>query len=142
MKHSQSSEAPHCGANQIKLWNGYSLIYVDGHNYASYQDLGSSGSCVPKFSTVLAASCGKNYPCTYVPRNDSTFWLTTAEITTNTPVKKEIERYISRCVVCEVLSIVITRHSQSSDVPPCPNGWDSLWNGFSFLTVNSTILIE
>jgi hypothetical protein len=41
----------------------------------------------------------------------------------------------NRCSVCETLTRVITVHSQSLQSPECPDGWDSLWRGFSFLMV-------
>uniref|UniRef100_A0A915K0H9 Collagen IV NC1 domain-containing protein n=1 Tax=Romanomermis culicivorax TaxID=13658 RepID=A0A915K0H9_ROMCU len=37
-----------------------------------------------------------------------------------------------RCVVCETTSNVIAVHSQTLLVPDCPNGWQSLWIGYSF----------
>ena len=40
-----------------------------------------------------------------------------------------------RCVVCEVESNVIAVHSQDMNVPACPNNWDSLWIGYSFVMV-------
>ena len=37
-----------------------------------------------------------------------------------------------RCSVCEASANVLAVHSQSSQVPECPNGWSSLWIGYSF----------
>lgn len=31
--------------------------------------------------------------------------------------------------------MVIAVHSQTTSVPPCPQGWQSLWKGFSFVMV-------
>lgn len=47
----------------------------------------------------------------------------------------EIKKYVSRCAVCEAPTHVIAVHSQTIEVPPCPYGWYSLWNGFSFMMV-------
>lgn len=41
-----------------------------------------------------------------------------------------------RCVVCEAPSNVIAVHSQSLNVPECPDGWSGLWIGYSFVMVN------
>lgn len=41
----------------------------------------------------------------------------------------------SRCVVCEAPSMVIAVHSQTLEIPDCPDGWESLWIGYSFIMV-------
>lgn len=136
VKHSQSSEIPRCDYGHTELWNGYSLLYVDGNDYPANQDLGSPGSCMRRFSTLPALSCGVNNVCNYASRNDRTFWLsTTAPIPMMPVAEREMEKYISRCVVCEIPQNVITLHSQTTDVPQCPNGWDGLWQGYSFIMV-------
>lgn len=53
----------------------------------------------------------------------------------------EIRQYISRCVVCEAPANVIAVHSQTIEVPDCPNGWEGLWIGYSFLMVSIGTLI-
>ena len=40
VRHSQSSGVPDCFPGQIKLWDGYSLLYVEGNEKAHHQDLG------------------------------------------------------------------------------------------------------
>jgi len=45
----------------------------------------------------------------------------------------DIEKYISRCVVCETPTDVMAVHSQDEEVPECPEDWSSLWMGHSFL---------
>ncbi|KAK8394480.1 hypothetical protein O3P69_006569 [Scylla paramamosain] len=40
---------------------------------------------------------------------------------------------IHLCVVCEAPSNVIAVHSQSLSVPDCPQGWSSMWIGYSFV---------
>lgn len=133
VKHSQTEQVPTCEAGHIKLWEGYSLLYVDANDFPSNQDLGSAGSCVRRFSTMPVLSCGQNNICNYASRNDRTFWLsTTAPIPMMPVVEREMQQYISRCVVCEVPSNVITIHSQSLEVPSCPRGWESMWIGYSF----------
>lgn len=140
VKHSQSEDVPRCEAGHIKLWDGYSLLYVDGNDYPHNQDLGSPGSCVRRFSTQPVLVCGQNNVCNYASRNDRSFWLSTSAAIPMMPVQEEeIRQHISRCVVCEVPSNVIAVHSQSNAIPDCPRGWDSLWIGYSFLMVRYAI---
>lgn len=134
VKHSQSEEIPQSESGHIKLWEGYSLMYVDGNDYPANQDLGSPGSCVRKFSTMPVMSCGQNNVCNYASRNDRTFWLSTSKEIPMMPVSdQEMRPYISRCAVFEVPSNVIAVHSQSLQVPECPYGWEGLWIGYSFV---------
>lgn len=42
-----------------------------------------------------------------------------------------------RCSVCEATTRVMAVHSQSSEIPDCPRGWDELWRGYSFLMVGA-----
>ena len=41
----------------------------------------------------------------------------------------------SRCGVCESPTRTIAMHSQSMDIPNCPDNWIELWNGYSFVMV-------
>lgn len=137
VKHSQSEEIPQCDSGHVKIWDGYSLMYVDGNDYPANQDLGSPGSCVRKFSTMPVMACGQNNVCNYASRNDRTFWLSTSKEIPMMPVSDhEMRAYISRCVVCEVPSNVIAVHSQSLQIPECPYGWEGLWIGYTFLMVS------
>jgi len=45
--------------------------------------------------------------------------------------------YISTCSVCEAPATVIAVHSQTENLPECPNGYESLWLGYSFLAHTS-----
>lgn len=77
--------------------------------------------------------CDFNNVCNYASRNDKSYWLSTTEPIPMMPVlEREIEPYISRCSVCEAPANVIAVHSQTSQVPECPQGWDGLWIGYSF----------
>lgn len=50
------------------------------------------------------------------------------------PVQRDqIRPYISRCAVCEAPANVMSFHSLSMTPPPCPNGWNILWQGYSFV---------
>lgn len=42
----------------------------------------------------------------------------------------------SRCAVCEAPAMVMAVHSQTIQIPQCPNGWSSLWIGYSFVMVS------
>lgn len=40
VRHSQQSTVPECPAGMEKLWDGYSLLYIEGNEKAHSQDLG------------------------------------------------------------------------------------------------------
>lgn len=46
---------------------------------------------------------------------------------------------LTRCAVCEAPAVVIAVHSQTIQIPRCPQGWDSLWIGYSFMMVCNTL---
>lgn len=136
VRHSQSQEVPQCERGHNKLWEGYSLLYIEGNEKAHGQDLGFAGSCIRKFSTMPFLFCDFNNVCNYASRNDRSYWLSTsAPIPMMPVVEQEIQPYISRCVVCEAPANVIAVHSQSLALPDCPQGWSSLWIGYSFIMV-------
>ena len=39
-RHSQSTTVPVCPSGLTKLWEGYSLLYVEGNERSHHQDLG------------------------------------------------------------------------------------------------------
>ena len=43
VRHSQSSSIPLCGPGELRLWDGYSLLYVEGNEKSHHQDLGRRG---------------------------------------------------------------------------------------------------
>lgn len=136
VRHSQSVDVPSCEPGHVKLWDGYSLLYIEGNEKAHHQDLGFAGSCVRKFSTMPFLFCDFNNVCNYASRNDRSYWLSTSAPIPMMPVEETaIRQYISRCVVCEAPANVIAVHSQSLTLPECPNGWGSLWIGYSFVMV-------
>eukprot|EP00105_Crassostrea_gigas_P036389 XP_019920537.1 PREDICTED: collagen alpha-1(IV) chain-like [Crassostrea gigas] len=80
--------------------------------------------------------CNINTVCNVAWRNDYSYWLSTTEpmLPTMNPVEgPALQRYISRCSVCEALSEVVAVHSQETRVPDCPSGFRSMWTGFSFI---------
>lgn len=134
VKHSQNSQIPMCPQGMAKLWDGYSLLYVEGQEKAHNQDLGQPGSCLPRFSTIPFLYCSPNEVCYYASRNDKSYWLsTTAPIPMMPVAENQIQQYISRCAVCEAPSQAVAVHSQDTTIPNCPAGWRSLWIGYSFL---------
>ena len=49
--------------------------------------------------------------------------------------------YLSfRCSVCETPTRSLALHSQSMDVPKCPQNWQELWIGYSFIMVSEDSL--
>jgi len=40
VRHSQSSRIPDCPNGMAKLWDGFSLLYLDGNEMSHNQDLG------------------------------------------------------------------------------------------------------
>ena len=55
-----------------------------------------------------------------------------------TPIKgPDIEKYISKCSVCETPTKVMAMHSQTINVPDCPQNWEFLWAGYSFIMVHT-----
>lgn len=115
------------------LWQGYSLLYLEGQEKAHTQDLGQAGSCMQVFSTMPFSSCNMG-ACSYASRNDKSYWLSTTEEVPIEPVDgARIRGHISRCVVCEAPSSPVALHSQTTEDPECPSRWRTLWSGFSFL---------
>ncbi|PIO25200.1 hypothetical protein AB205_0067320 [Aquarana catesbeiana] len=134
VKHSQTDQEPMCPVGMAKLWSGYSLLYFEGQEKAHNQDLGLAGSCLQRFSTMPFLYCNPGDVCYYASRNDKSYWLsTTAPLPMMPVVEDEIKPYISRCTVCEAPAVAIAVHSQDSSIPFCPEGWRSLWIGYSFL---------
>lgn len=135
-RHSQTTEMPPCPERTGLIYEGYSLLYVQGNERAHGQDLGTAGSCLRRFSTMPFMFCDINNVCNFASRNDYSYWLSTQEpMPMNmAPLTGEsIQPFISRCSVCEAPAMVIALHSQTIQVPTCPRNWDLLWIGYSFM---------
>uniref|UniRef100_F6XWL2 Collagen type IV alpha 5 chain n=2 Tax=Monodelphis domestica TaxID=13616 RepID=F6XWL2_MONDO len=135
-RHSQTTEIPQCPGGTVQIYRGFSLLYVQGNERAHGQDLGTSGSCLHRFSTMPFMFCNINNVCNFASRNDYSYWLSTPKpVPMNMePLKGQgILPFISRCAVCEAPATVIAIHSQTIQIPQCPRGWDSLWIGYSFM---------
>ena len=136
--HSQTSRHPMCPPGTALMWEGYSLLHIFGNAHAQGQDLGLPGSCLKKFSTMPFMFCNLNDVCDYANRNDYSYWLSTTEPMPMmmTPIKgPDIEKYISKCAVCETPTRVLALHSQTMNIPDCPENWEYLWEGYSFIMV-------
>lgn len=80
--------------------------------------------------------CNTDNTCRYASRNDYSYWLSTDTVLPSSMPfisEESLKNYISRCVVCEARANVMAIHSQTSFVPDCPSGWESLWSGYSFV---------
>ncbi|CAB0012722.1 unnamed protein product [Nesidiocoris tenuis] len=134
--HSQTDMVPSCPQGSSELWNGYSLLWFTENHKSHNQDLGAPGSCLRVFSTMPFLFCQINNVCNYASEGGYSYWLSTTEPMTKmmTPIPAyDLPKYISRCVVCEAPTRVIAVHSQSLALPECPNQWEELWTGYSFL---------
>ena len=40
VRHSQTSNVPRCEPGELQLWDGYSLLYLEGNEKSHHQDLG------------------------------------------------------------------------------------------------------
>lgn len=108
----------------------------DCHNFFLSFLTGLAGSCLARFSTMPFLYCNPGDICYYANRNDKSYWLSTTAPLPMMPVaEEEIRPYISRCSVCEAPAVAIAVHSQEASIPRCPEGWRSLWIGYSFLMV-------
>uniref|UniRef100_V9GVP0 Collagen type IV n=1 Tax=Ectopleura larynx TaxID=264052 RepID=V9GVP0_9CNID len=135
-RHSQTITVPQCPDGTDLMWSGYSLLYVQGNKLAHGQDLGSGGSCLRRFSTMPYMFCNLNNVCTFASRNDYSYWLSTPEpmpMMMNPVEGRDIEKYVSRCSVCESYTRAIAIHSQTEEYPECPRNWVGLWIGYSFV---------
>merc|ERR1711972_420049 len=125
-RHSQEITIPACPAGTTKLWDGYSLLFTQTNERAHGQDLGSAGSCPRMFSPMPFMFCDLNEQCNVASRNDYSYWLSTSEampMTMENIKGQDLEKYISRCSVCETESKVMAVHSQDDEIPECPSNW-------------------
>lgn len=133
-KHSQSDRIPGCPAGFNRIWDGYSLLQTEDDGKIYTQDLGSSGSCMTKFSPMPFMRCTISNVCTYAGSTATSYWLSAnASIPLKPVTGDELRKFVSRCSVCQAAAPIITIHSQSSTLPNCPYGWNELWSGYSFV---------
>ncbi|KAJ3594396.1 hypothetical protein NHX12_003703, partial [Muraenolepis orangiensis] len=116
-RHSQSASVPDCPPGSGFVYAGYSLLFVNGNEKAHGQDLGSMGSCLPRFSTAPYLFCDTDNNCHYSSRNDNSYWLSTDE-----PPPPSMLPITGAELA-----------NQSTRIPECPGNWESLWTGYSFV---------
>jgi len=135
VRHSQDARQPGCPQGAVQLWTGYSLMYTVGNDQPHVQDLGSGGSCMKSYSALPFMMCSlSENGCKYASRNDYSYWLAGNVNQGKQPISnKDAEQFISKCVVCETQSLPFAVHSQDKNLPDCPQGFESLWTGYSFL---------
>ncbi len=127
--HAQSDTAIPCPDGWIQEREGYSFVLAatdDGR--LSTQDLSDPGSCLEKFGATVHVECQPG-SCEYISDNDFSSWLLGWGTGTNvTP---------SKCRVCSKINgVVKVFHSQTTSYPICPEGLNTLWNGFSVLGIS------
>ena len=138
VRHSQTQQVPDCPAGHVKLWDGWSMLYVRGNGNGVGQDLGDPGSCPRRFSAMPFMRCHPGGFCQTSVHHDRSYWLATVtEITRPMGAMDPatVTPHVSRCSVCTAPSEVIAVHSQENSVPDCYPGWTSLWVGSSFMQV-------
>lgn len=133
--HSQSVAIPECPLGQQKLWEGFSLLAINSNGQSAQVRLGKPESCMTHFQLGLSTSCSISGTCAESQRNDRSYWLVSNNSLGVEPLlEADMAEMVSRCVVCDVAGPVFAVHSQTIKIPACPSGWDSLWNGFSYLS--------
>ena len=120
----------------IPLLNLFYFKFNLGNDKSHGQDLGKSGSCLRKFSTMPYLFCNVYQRCNLASRNDYSYWLSASNLIPMMPVDNDaVEPHISRCSVCATPGPVIAVHSQDQTIPACPPGWQGIWHGYSFVMV-------
>ena len=121
-------------------YNASTAIHVS-YNFTLFQISGTPSSCMRKFNAVPFLVCNIMHVCKYAVRAAShSYWLSTdAPAPTVAVMGNETDQHISRCVVCQAPAPLLTLHSQTSKPEPCPQGWDQVWQGYSFLMVRMII---
>ncbi|KAF7243598.1 Collagen alpha-1(IV) chain [Varanus komodoensis] len=138
-KHMFKSEAGKQLRRQVDHWkdsNKDRYLCLMFSRRESKANNSTAGSCLRKFSTMPFLFCNINNVCNFASRNDYSYWLSTPEPMpmSMAPITGDnIQPFISRCAVCEAPAMVIAVHSQTVQIPPCPEGWSSLWIGYSFV---------
>ena len=72
-----------------ELWTGYSLLHTEDEGRAHVQDLGSTGSCLQRFSPMPYLFCSIQSTCTYASRTATSYWLSTEAVIPMMPVTNE-----------------------------------------------------
>lgn len=140
VRHSQTVLTPECPAGFNTIRTGYSFLMMTGAGTGGGQSLGSPGSCMQHFRPVPFTECvGNGGPsgtgsCDFSTGSDWSYWLSSQTVDEGRVSGALTEARVSRCAVCEAPVTTMAVHSQTAEVPSCPEGWNSLWSGYSFMT--------
>ena len=130
--HSYNRTTPRCPVTTHVLWEGFSLA-------SSYPDRAISSSssfCMRRFSLLQTlANLGQG--------STNSVWhgAWDAEGAVSGKVLDEgaAKKVVARCSVCETERSLLTVHSGSTQLPQCPQGWESVWTGFSYITAGVSV---
>lgn len=132
--HSFNSTVPQCPQTTHKLWEGFSKgPNVDGGRGVAISD---PGSCVQRFSVLQTlSSLGANFAPGFGPMYSN--WHIARDVE-GVQEGKEVdpsaaEQFVARCSVCGAEASMLAVHSGSTQLPPCPDAWESMWTGFTYV---------
>lgn len=129
--HSFNHSVPACPQHSSLLWAGYGLVSLSSRLQPSA--LSNPNSCMRRFSVLTTlGGLGRD-------RDSISVWhaaVPDVESSGNVGGAKEV----SRCAVCEMEGSLLTVHSMSTNIPPCPSSWDSLWSGFTYVSESAVSL--
>lgn len=120
--HSRSSQVPTCPENTYHLWNGFS--------YEGNSPSDAYSSCLPRFG--LLRSSKNSYSRWKASGSARSYGNDAVRGASSSLDETAARKMVSRCSVCEVEGSVLTRHSMTTELPECPEGWESLWTGFTY----------
>ena len=121
--HSFNHSVPVCPQHSSLLWDGYSLASL---SRGMSSPLSNSFSCARQFSILTTLrSQGPN-------KDSVSTWYAASDVKSAGNGGGAGE--VSRCAVCEMEGSLLTVHSLSTNVPPCPSSWESFWNGFTLVS--------
>lgn len=130
--HSFNSTVPQCPRTANMLWKGFSAgPSLDGPAPVNTSPLSSPGSCRRSFTLLQTLN--------NLDSGTASSWHVARDVdgvedgkTVDAP--GAAEKFVARCSVCEVEAKVLAVHSGSTELPPCPEAWETIWTGFTYLT--------
>ena len=129
--HSFNSTIPQCPQTAHMLWEGFGL---------TDKAISDSGSCMRRFSEFQKLdNLGSGGDGT------RTLWYAASGVD-GVQDGRELDvptarKMAARCSVCEVERSLLTVHSGSTRLPQCPQGWESVWSGFTQVTSNVSTFV-
>ncbi len=123
--HSFSSTVPTCPSESRPLWVGYSLG-PSTSGYPAVSGLATPSNCLRQFAQVMTLSN------LHYHTQPTTYWHGAEDV--DPAGGQKGAELVGRCSICELERTLLTLHSQTTQLPVCPSGWSSLWEGFSYVT--------